>query len=150
MRFIILALMVFITACSGTGNRYSATSDFYYQQVHENGRLEDAVFTPLFVLRLKSTPYSLRPTEDDFLTAEADLNNDGRMDIIGTINHFKFEQNGTYPLYIFIADEYGHREMENNPRISSFELKVLDTASNGYRDFSAGERIFRYNGTNYE
>ncbi len=73
-----------------------------------------------------------------------------KKDIIGTINNYKFEMNKTLPLYIMIRNEQGYTLLNHSPRIRSLNLRVLDTVTSGYKDFSVDGRIYKFNGTNYE
>lgn len=92
----------------------------------------------------------LRPQPEDFIIYETDLNNDGKLDFIASINHFLFSDNGTYPLYIMIADEYGgYTPMPDLPRIKFFDVSISD-GSSPYPELTIACKIYRYNGFSYK
>jgi hypothetical protein len=89
----------------------------------------------------------LRPSPDDILTKKIDLNNDGKMDVIGTIFHYRYMENKKYPLYIFIANEYDY-DLLDTLFISTFNFDIND--SENWKELIFGEDVFKYDGKNYK
>ncbi|ADD66833.1 hypothetical protein Dacet_0026 [Denitrovibrio acetiphilus DSM 12809] len=151
MRVIIsIVLLSSVLACAPANHRFSPQSDFYYDRIHHHTLIERYAYTQSVKIQLSLTPELLRPQESDFLSAGADLNNDGREDVIATINHRKFREDGTYPLYIYVKNDYSYDVLKDLPRISSFNMQVLETATLGYKDIKVDNRVLKYNGKTYE
>lgn len=137
-------------ACATTGAYQEDIGDFQRYQVMPTMDMQRYIDTPEVISALLKTPRPLRPTDRDFLTINTDLNGDGRPDIVGTVDNFKFKENGTYPLYILIGNQYDYDIMDSTPRIRSFKVKVLDTSTNGFKDISADGKIYKFDGKKYE
>jgi len=151
MKFLLLALTALLTfSCTVQQSRYSPEGDLYRYQQSEIDAVKREAYTQPVINRISRMPAGLRPTSDDFLTFSSDLNNDGKPDIIGTIDHYIFKENGTYPLFIMIKDGYGYKRISEDLRVSSFVVKPLLTTANGFSDLQIGDKILRFNGYNYE
>jgi len=150
-RLAALLLLSFVISCASTGNIYKQKGDFDQYQIHEIDVLKRMVYNqPDIEGLMRSTPSALQPQEWDFLTASADLNGDGKPDIIGAVNHYKFmNKDGAYPIYIMPATEHDYTVQEEPPYVMSFDITILDSVTNGYRDIRAGKRVLKYNGTTY-
>ncbi|PLX67937.1 MAG: hypothetical protein C0603_07430 [Denitrovibrio sp.] len=151
MLYLIPIILFTIFSCSGVDNsRLSPNSDFYKYQVNSNTVLERFAFQPEVMRSIVTTPISLKPTDEDFLTITTDLNNDGNDDIIGTIDHYKFRKDNTLHLYILISKDNYFISLNDSPRIRSLNLKVLTTSTRGYKDLSVDGKIYKFDGTNYK
>lgn len=150
MKYFILSLfsLIFIS-CSAVGHKKVSYSehelmmrDYIFDQVVAKKSQEN-----IFKLHLEP----LRPQADDFKIYEADLNHDGKMDFIASIEHFIFNENGTYPLYVMIADDFnGYTPLPDLPRIPFFDVKTLGSATDGFPDLLIACRIYSYNGFTYK
>jgi len=145
----ILILTLLLASCTGIGNRYSLNSDFYYEQVTDHSVIDTYVMTPAVKQELHPVPASLRPTSSDYLTISTDINNDGKDDVLATINHYRFNDKGKHKLYVFVKNDYGYTQLKPYSLIDSYDLKVLESTTNGFRDLSVNGTILRYNGTTY-
>jgi hypothetical protein len=152
MRLIITLFIIsaFAVSCGGLGNKYSADSDFYYNQVTEQNVIDTYIFDEKMKRELMFTPPLLRPTYTDYLTINADLNGDGKKDILAAVNHRKFMEDGKYRIYVFIANDYGFTQLKPYFLSDTLNIKVLGTSSQGMAELSAGERVFKYDGTTYK
>ncbi|PLX70891.1 MAG: hypothetical protein C0602_05150 [Denitrovibrio sp.] len=148
-KYIVCTLLALVISCANV-TYGGKTGSFLRHQVHNNTVLERFVMQPKQKFRQKFTLPPFRLTEEDFLTLNADLNNDGIKDIIGTLDNFKFQQNGAYPLYILIANDYSFHKIETQARTQSFDIKVLDATSNGFNDISVDGNIIKYDGDVYK
>jgi len=152
MRLIITLIIAsaLTVSCAGTGNRYSKNSDFYYNQVIEHQVIETYIMDDKMKRQLTFTPPLLRPTYTDYLTLSADLNNDGRKDIIAAVNHRLFIENGKYKVYVFLANDYGYTQLKPYFLSDTLDITVLGTYSHDMAELSAGEHVFKYDGKTYK
>ena len=93
----------------------------------------------------------LRPQPDDFKIYEIDLNHDGKMDFLASIENFMFNEKGTYPLYIMIADDFGgYTPLPDAPRIDFFDVSVFSESDIPFPDLIIACKTYHYNGFTYK
>lgn len=154
LKYPLLALIPFLLSCTaGISADLSATYNnggtFLRNQVHSNTALMRYIDTHRVRFQQEHTLRPFRLTERELLTMETDLNSDGNKDIIGTVDNFKFEEYGGYPLYLLIKDEYSYHRIKTDARTAMFNIEVLGTASNGYKDISVDGNVIRFDGEIY-
>jgi len=151
MRYVLLLSIFAFFGCASLSSQYPPdTGDLYQNQVHQLTVIKRFAYTPHIIRQMSRTPGILKPTDSDFYSIETDLNADGRPDVIGLIDHRLFKDAGGHILYILIKNDYDYTQIEPNLHVSSLKVNVLNTITNGFKDLSAGGKIYRYNGNYYE
>jgi len=145
-----LLLPIIIACTSGAGMNQSAKDQFMRNQVIENSVLSRFVLQPSVKFEQRFTLEPFKLTERELLTFQTDLNSDGKMDIIGSLDNIKFKDSNGYPIYIIIADEYSYHQIPTDIRTEKFNLKVLSSKSNGFHDISVDGKVIAYDHSVYK
>jgi hypothetical protein len=92
----------------------------------------------------------LKPRSSDIAVYETDLNEDGKTDFIASIIHFRYYDNGTYPLYIMMQDDYNsYKPMKLTQRTENFDIKILPEKSNGMQNLMVDGKVLLFDGKTY-
>jgi hypothetical protein len=148
---LLITITALLAACgTNTGSRLKPESDLYRSQVIPITVVKRFIYTPEIKRALSLTPITLRPTNDDFLTIESDINDDGRMDIITIIQHYHFAEGGMYNIYILLKTEHDYQLLPKLSHTHSLDLKILPSKTNGFHDIQSSLYVMKFNGEFYE
>lgn len=154
-RLLLFLAFPFLASCMVSASlnythNINTSGTFDRNQVKPAGVLERFVMQPNVLAEQKRTLKPFKLAQREFLTMEADLNNDGQKDIIGTVDNSKFKTEKGYPLYILIKDEYSYHQIDTDARTLKFNVKVLDIDSNGFKDLLVDGTIIKYDKSVYK
>jgi hypothetical protein len=149
LRFgVCLLLPIFFYGCFAS---HTPRDLFSNQLVHEQHLLLNYVRQHQSKSTFSFSFSLLRPMESDFYVYSDDLNNDGKIDFIGTVRHFRFtDEAGGYPVYVFMADDYGYKLLQKPFYTSATELSFSGSVVNNYKSFTLGGHEFTFDGTIYK
>ena len=106
--------------------------------------------TPGEQLKIMFASEPFQPLPSDIAVYETDLNEDGKPDFIASIIHFRYYENGTYPLYVMMQDNYGgYTPMKLTQRTANFDIKVLPEKSNGMQNIMVDGKPLLFDGKTY-
>lgn len=151
MKYILLFLTaLFAVSCGGGNSPVSVANITSHDMVLQDYMWRFVYNTPLERAKIQFAQEPLQPQPSDIAVYETDLNEDGKPDFIASIIHFKYYENGTYPLYIMMQDNYGgYAPMKISQRTANFDVKVLPEKSNGMQNIMVDGKPLLFDGKTY-
>ncbi|WP_303849526.1 hypothetical protein [Seleniivibrio woodruffii] len=152
MRYFLLCLTaLFAVSCGGADKSPVAIAKVTSNDMILQEYMWRFVFqTPAEQLKIIFSSEPFQPLPSDIAVYETDLNEDGKPDFIASIIHFRYYENGTYPLYIMMRDNYGgYTPTKLSQRTANFDVKVLPEKSNGMQNIMVDGKPLLFDGKTY-